>query len=296
MNKNKKIITISIVVILIVAGGILGFSKYKESKMQEMVDKGVGYLNQKEYEKAITTLDLALDEKPNDDKALKLKNMVDKYIEAKKSFDNGDVEKANKLIDEIDKEDSNYKGFEEDVNNLRNQINTYMKKNKEMDENINKVRNLINENKYNDAKNIIDKLEKEKLSDIQKQQVSDLKGRVKSELDKQKLEEKEKQEKQEKAVAENKKQNENSNNKICDTRISALRSEESGRAIKIAKAYASKIGMQNVSAQGVSEIPGVGKDGWTYIVTEPGEIMLYVDDYGTVYKVSAGDTVAKKVS
>lgn len=293
MNKNKKIITISIVVILIVAGGILGFSKYKESKMQEMVDKGVGYLNQKEYEKAITTLDLALDEKPNDDEALKLKNMVDKYIEAKKSFDNGDVENANKLINEIGQEASSYKEFESDVNNLKNQINTDMKKTKEIDDNINKVRSLINEKKYSDAKNIIDRLEKEKLSDIQKQQVSDLKGRVNSELDKQKSEEKAKQEK---AVAENKKQNENSNNKICDTRVGVLRSEESGRAVKIARAYASKIGMQNVSAQGVTEIPGVGKDGWAYMVTDPGEIVVYVDDYGTVYKVSAGDTVAKKVS
>lgn len=292
MNKNKKIITISIVVILIVAGGILGFSKYKESKIQKMVDKGIEYLNQKEYEKAITTLDLVLDEKPNDDEALKLKNMVDKYLEAKKSFDNGDVEKANKLIDEIGKEDSNYKGFESDVNNLKDQINAYMEKNKEIDENINKVRSLINENKYNDAEDIINKLEKDKLNDIQKKQVSDLKERVNSELDKQKVEKKVKKEKE---VTQAKNENK-SDGKICDTSSSLLRSEESGRAVKIARAYASKIGMQNVSARGVTEIPGVGKDGWAYMVTEPGEIVVYVDDYGTVYELVPGATVAKKQS
>lgn len=292
MNKNKKIIIISIAVVLVIAvGGTLGFLKYKSSKVQKMVDKGIGYLNQKEYEKAITTFDLALEEKSNDNEALQLKNMVDKYLGAKKSFDNGDVENANKLINEIGQEASNYKEFESDVNNLKNQINTDVKKNKEIDDNINKVRSLINEKKYNDAKNIIDKLEKEKLSDIQKQQVSDLKGRVNSELDKQKSEEKEKQEK---AVAENKKQNENSNNKICDTRVGVLKSEESGRAVKIARAYASKIGMQDVSAQGVTEIPGVDKDGWMYMVTEPGEMVLYVDDYGIVYTLSAGETVARK--
>lgn len=293
MNKNKKIIITSIVVVLIiVVGGAFGFLEYRNNKVKKIVDKGIGYLNQKEYEKATTTFDLALDEKSNDNEALELKNMVDKYLEAKKLFDSGDAENANKLINEIRQESSSYKEFESDINKLNEQINSYNKNIKEIDNNITKVRSLINEGKYNDAKDVIEKLEKDKLSNIQKEQVSDLKGRVNSELDKQQLE---KKAKEQKPVTENKTQNEN-NNKICDTKYSMLKSKQSGEALKIAMAFRDKIGMESISARGVTEIPGVGKDGWSYIVTDPGEVLVYVDDYGNIYVLSAGETIARKES
>lgn len=111
---------ISIILILIIYGGVFAFFEYKEYKIQKMVDKGVEYLNNKEYEKAITTFDLVLNEKLDDKEALQLRNMVNKHIEAKKCFNNGDSEKANELIDELDKEDSNYKEFKADVSKLKN--------------------------------------------------------------------------------------------------------------------------------------------------------------------------------
>ena len=301
MKKNKKLMIISIVLIVIIAGGVFAFFEYKEYKIKKMVDKGVEYLNKKEYEKATTTFDLVLDEKSDDKEALQLKDMVNKYLEAKKCFDNGDSEKANELIDELDKEDSNYKEFKEDVSKLKNDINSNIKKNKEIDNNINKIRDLIKEEKYEDANDIIDKLEKEKLSDIQSKQVSDLKGRIDSELDKQEEAKKEQEEQQ-------KESNQNTGNesnqdteqsqdsgKICDTSSSILRSKESAKATEIARAYANKIGMQDVLAMGVTEIPGIGKNGWGFVLQEPGEMDLYVDDYGTVYEMGAGDTAAREV-
>ena len=164
MKKNNKVIIISIVVILIIVGGIFGFYKYKENKIQNMVNKGVEYLNQKEYEKAITAFDFVLEEKSNDTEALQLKGIIGKYLEAKKLFDNGNIEEANKLINEIGEEGSNYKEFQSDINNLKEQITTYMKKIKEINDYINKAKELVKEKKYNDAKNIIEKLEKDKLN------------------------------------------------------------------------------------------------------------------------------------
>ena len=145
MNKNKKLIIVGVVLILIIAGGVFSFFAYKEYKTQKIVDKGIEYLNKKEYEKAITTFDLVLDEKSDNKEALQLKDMINKYLEAKKYFDNGELEKANTLVNEIDKEDSNYKEFKEDVDKLKNNVNSDIKKNKEIDDNINKVRDLIKE-------------------------------------------------------------------------------------------------------------------------------------------------------
>lgn len=163
MKKNNKVIIISIVVILIIVGGIFGFYKYKENKIQNMVNKGVEYLNQKEYEKAITAFDFVLEEKSNDTEALQLKGIISKYLEAKKLFDNGNIEEANKLINEIGEEGSNYKEFQSDVNNLKEQITTYMKKIKEINyyinkakeekENKEKVASKSNEEKSNNKKN-----------------------------------------------------------------------------------------------------------------------------------------------
>lgn len=223
MNKNKKLIIISVILILIITGSIFIFFAYKEYKTQKMIDKGVEYLNKKEYEKATTTFDLVLDEKSNDKKASQLKDMINKYLEAKECFDNGDLEKANELISKIGKEDLNYKEFKEDLDKLKNKVNSDIKKNKEIDDNINKLRNLIKEEKYSDAKSVIDKLEKQKLSDVQSKQVSDLKGRVNSEFEKQRIQ-------KEKAEAKAK-EKESSNKTITPD-----------EAIKIARNYAIQIG------------------------------------------------------
>ena len=47
MNKNKKLIIISVILILIIVGGIFSFFAYKEYKTQKMIDKGIEYINKK---------------------------------------------------------------------------------------------------------------------------------------------------------------------------------------------------------------------------------------------------------
>lgn len=185
MCKKHKIIIISIAIVILILLGVGAFYIYKNYSVNKIVNKAIEYIDEKEYDKAIATLNIALDEKSNDSKAVNLKDMINTYLEAKKLYEDNNLNEANSKINEI-KNYSNYTKFKDDVNSLKENINSGIKKIKEIDSDLSKIRDLINKNKFNQAKDMLDKLEKEKLSKIQKQQVSDLKGRVNSELSKKK--------------------------------------------------------------------------------------------------------------
>lgn len=180
--KKKYIISIVILVIIII--GLGSFFIYNNLGVNKQIDKGIELMTQKEYQKSMACFDLVLDDKPDNKKALQLKEMVNNYLDSKDLFDKGDFDKANKKINEINNEYSNYNGFKDDVNSLKDKINKSIKSSKEVDENLDKIREQINKKNYKDAKELIEKLEKSDLDKNQKQQIEDLKGRVNSELSK----------------------------------------------------------------------------------------------------------------
>lgn len=180
--RKKYIIPIVILVIIILGVGSVFI--YRNVSTNKEINKGIELMSQKEYEKSLACFDLALDSNSNNDKALQLKEMVNTYLDSKKLFESGEVDEANKEINDINQEYSNYNGFKDDVNDLKNQINSDIKNNKEINDKIDKVRGEIDKKDYNEAKSLITNLEKEKLDKNQKQQVEDLKGRVNSELEK----------------------------------------------------------------------------------------------------------------
>ncbi|MGG7211369.1 lysozyme inhibitor LprI family protein [Clostridium baratii] len=180
--KKKYIISIVILVIIII--GLGSFFIYNNLGVNKQIDKGIELMTQKEYQKSMACFDLVLDDKPDNKKALQLKEMVNNYLDSKDLFDKGDFDKANKKINEINNEYSNYNGFKDDVNSLKDKINKSIKSSKEVDENLDKIREKINKKNYKDAKELIEKLEKSDLDKNQKQQIEDLKGRVNSELSK----------------------------------------------------------------------------------------------------------------
>ncbi|WP_432291620.1 lysozyme inhibitor LprI family protein [Clostridium baratii] len=180
--KKKYIISIVILVIIII--GVGSFFIYNNLGVNKQIDKGIELMTQKEYQKSMACFDLVLDDKPDNKKALQLKEMVNNYLDSKDLFDKGDFDKANKKINEINNEYSNYNGFKDDVNSLKDKINKSIKISKEVDENLDKIREQINKKNYKDAKELIEKLEKSDLDKNQKRQIEDLKGRVNSELSK----------------------------------------------------------------------------------------------------------------
>lgn len=183
MSKKTKVVSVSIIVIVIVliCGG---FFFYKTSSTDREIKKGVELISEKQYEKAVATFELVLDDNNSNTKASELKDMVQNYLDSKKLFDENKFADAKDKIDSINEDYNNYPSLKDDVNNLKDKINANIKNDNSIKDDINKVRDLINENRFSEAKNIIKKLQDKKLDDNQKQQVSDLEGRVDSELEK----------------------------------------------------------------------------------------------------------------
>lgn len=181
MRRKSKVVTIisiMIIIVLIVGGVFI----YKDKTTSKSVKKGTELLKEGEYNKALASYELALDDNKNNNEALKGKDMISSYLNAKKYFEDGKIEKAKETIDKIDDSYKDINTFKEDVDNLKSKINEYIEENKKITENISKVRDLINKKDFNKAKDLINDLEKDNLSSSNKETLKDLKGRVNSEI------------------------------------------------------------------------------------------------------------------
>lgn len=180
---KKKYISIIIAVIVIIAIGV-GFFVYKNNTQNKGIQKANELIKEREYDKALASFELVLDDHSNNQDAIKGKEMLEDYINADKKFNDGDLEEANKLLSNMPSEYSNYKELKEDVDSLKDKINKAIDDNKEIDKSIDNIRDLINRNEYNKAKKAIDSLQNKNLDENQKKTLEDLKGRVDSELEK----------------------------------------------------------------------------------------------------------------
>lgn len=180
MNKKYKLIIAGVIGIVILGTG--SFFIYRNSSTNKMAKKGIELMTEKEYNESIAAFDLVLDDKPNDKEVLESKDMVEKYLDAKKLFDEGKTEEANKEVKEISKNYLNINGFNKDVDSLTNKIDEAMKADTEISKNIVKIRALVKVKKYDESKKLIDQLGKEKSSETQTQQIEDLKSVINSEL------------------------------------------------------------------------------------------------------------------
>ena len=180
---KKKYISIIIAAIVVIGVGV-GFFVYKNNSQNKGIEKANELIKEREYDKALASFELVLDDHSNNQDAIKGKEMLEDYINADKKFNDGDLEEANKLLSNMPSEYSNYKELKEDVDSLKDKINKAIDDNKEIDKSIDNIRDLINRNEYNKAKKAIDSLQNKNLDENQKKTLEDLKGRVDSELEK----------------------------------------------------------------------------------------------------------------
>lgn len=178
---KKKYISIIIAAIVVIG---VGFFVYKNNSQNKGIEKANELIKEREYDKALASFELVLDDHSNNQDAIKGKEMLEDYIDANKKFNDGDLEESKKLLSNMPSEYSNYKELKEDVDSLKDKINKSMDDNKEIDKSIDNIRDLINKNEYNKAKKAIDSLQNKNLDENQKKTLEDLKGRVDSELGK----------------------------------------------------------------------------------------------------------------
>lgn len=171
--KKKKIILLSIIVIaIIIVGMVLGNKIIKDKKINKLLNTSTNYIDNKEYDKALVTLDLILSE-TNNEKASKEKELISNYLKAKKDYDSKNFNEALNDINKIG-DISEYKGLDDDVNSLKSKIETNIEEENKMNQSIKNIKELIDKKEYNSAKNSINDLRKNELNDKYKEEVSKL--------------------------------------------------------------------------------------------------------------------------
>lgn len=194
--KNKKVLLVVIGVIVIGIGGIiLGSKIIKDKKVNKLLSTSTNYIDNKEYDKALVTLDLILSE-TNNEKASKEKELINNYLNAKKDYDSKNFNEALNDINKIG-DISEYKGLDDDVNSLKSKIETNIEEENKINQSIKNIKELIDKKDYNSAKNSINDLRKNELNDKYKEEVSQLDEIVDKNIKKEEEEKVKKQKEQE---------------------------------------------------------------------------------------------------
>ncbi|MDO5039242.1 hypothetical protein [Clostridium sp.] len=297
MKKGYKI-SIGVIIVFIILG-IASYLFYNNLSASNAFKEGTEFIDEGKYDKALEKFNLALNYKLNYKKVLEEKEMIEEYLCSKKLFNEEKIKEAN---EEINKVNNNYKeinNFKDDVDKLKVEINHSI----ENMNNINKIKELINKQDFNNAKSLINNIEKESLSKNQKNQVKDLKVKVDSELnkienEKRKIEEERKKQEEVKKEKEikneeniNKQKNNNIHNKVIKNKENneSEKANSKDRAISLVKKLTSGYtnldynGMINIDNRIYHEVvaSGEGYGRATYLVP--------VEKTNEVYVVVRGD-------
>lgn len=107
------------------------------------VEQGKLALANKEYDKALASFDLAIDEGAKDKELSLIINILNDYLNAKSSYEKGDIDNAKTLISNINENYKNY-SIKNDIEALKENINNY-----KVEENIKEDNNTEDSSKEN---------------------------------------------------------------------------------------------------------------------------------------------------
>ena len=112
----KKIWIILTLILLVV--GLVGC---ENSVSKKAIEQGKLAMANKEYDKALSSFKLALDEGSNNKEVKRLTTLIDNYKKANDEFDKGNINNANKIMNQID-EETIEDSIKNDIDNLKAKI------------------------------------------------------------------------------------------------------------------------------------------------------------------------------
>ena len=136
---------------VIIIGITILFMGCGNSIVKKSIEQAKTLIESKEYDKAILSLEMALDEDKENEEANKLYEIVDAYQKAKKSVHENNFEEAKKILNSINEEYINY-SIKDDIDGLKNEVENYYKEIEKVNTNLAEAEKLFNENKYADCK------------------------------------------------------------------------------------------------------------------------------------------------
>ncbi|MGG7060165.1 lysozyme inhibitor LprI family protein [Clostridium nigeriense] len=172
---KKKLIAF---IMVILALGLVGCGN---GIVKKSIEQAKASIEIKEYDKALLSLEMALDEDNDNEEANKLYSIVDKYQKAKKLLEENNADKAKNLLDEMDSEYVNYK-IKDDIDSLKQQVEDKIKEIELVNSNLNDLLSLIDEKKYDEANALFEEINKSSLNEEQTTKLNALKTRIDTEL------------------------------------------------------------------------------------------------------------------
>lgn len=142
----KRILLIMILILYSIS--LLGCSNNDASEAKE---NGKLELQNKEYNKALSSFNYAKDKGSNDEEVKKLIEMINDFYIGKKLIDQGSFKEAQKVLDEINKDYVNY-SIKTDIDDLKLDLVTYKENNEFINNEISSIEQLMSDSNYTDAK------------------------------------------------------------------------------------------------------------------------------------------------
>lgn len=145
MKRNIKALILVLLITVLVLNIIPCISSAKA------LDKGKELINERQYEKAVVSLELALDENPKNKEAKELKDMVESYLEANKALENGNLRKAEVKLKFIGNKENDFPVFKQCVDNLKKYIDEKTEYDKNVKSDMKKLEKFIDNKNYSEA-------------------------------------------------------------------------------------------------------------------------------------------------
>ncbi|WP_300259835.1 hypothetical protein [Clostridium sp.] len=145
MKRNIKALILVLLITVLVLNLVPCISSAKA------LDKGKELINKRQYEKAVVSLELALDENPKNKEAKELKDMVESYLEANKALENGNLRKAEVKLKFIGNKEKDFPVFKQCVDNLKKYIDEKTEYDKNVKSDMKKLEKFIDNKNYSEA-------------------------------------------------------------------------------------------------------------------------------------------------
>lgn len=121
------------------------------SIVKKSIEQAITAINNREYDKSLLSLEIALDEDKENEEATKLYKIVGSYKDATSAMEDKNLEEAKKFLDSINDEYVNY-SIKDDIDDLKKEIENHYKEIDNVNNHLEEAQKIFNDNKYGDCK------------------------------------------------------------------------------------------------------------------------------------------------
>lgn len=158
IESSKKMIIYLTVVLSVVS--LLGCGNGVKDKFES----GINYLNNEEYEEAKEQFEAVLEKDLNNEEAITLNEIITKFLNAKEEYENNNLEKSKEYLDEISEKYNDY-SIKDNIDDLKKTVDGKLEEIKKLNASLDYITNLLKEEKLDEAKQEIEKLNETSMPD-----------------------------------------------------------------------------------------------------------------------------------